>query len=1067
MHRANHLRLELHTSNKDRIGTGNRPTARFYLLILFYLGLQYFPQQGLCWTTNPDSLLEKAVLAQQERSFDQAYGLFKQAGDLFHEQQQYRNYFKCRVEMARCSQFTSVVSREAIGELMAPVIDMIANDSTLARWPEAAECYQFLARYHWAIKADYLKAIEAYNKSLEICQEIGDSARYTMMATMADLSQVYSNQEQFNQAVRYAQNALSLSEQLFGADHSENAPRYYNLGFIYYRKGHYDKALQLIQQGIQILQDKNGPELQIGLGYNNLAAVHVARMDLQGALESSEAAAQIFQKYLGPAHESIGFINLDLGTLYADLEEWKKAEEYLLEAQQIFEEQFGARYPQLPNLYHLIGHCLTKGGQITAAKQWHIKGHEASVRAFGPQHPRTGESYRQLASYYNLSGDYDKSSAAIAEGLFIARNPESNMLRSWLYSEQGLLLSAMGHYQESAQSFDLATKAICREKSQLQEPSINLTFNPLFFTEYQTEKSRALWKEYRLTGDQDMLNQAFEAVSNANEGIRRLRSTYRGGDSKLFLQKRARITYDLMLNILHELWQVTQLPKYLSMAWQISEQSKSLLLLEELKKADLALQGVPEEIRDSFFTLQQDLNFLRQSIMHKQQQGDSLGAAASRATYFAVGNELDVFKQEMQENYPDAFTLMRDLDPVSYEKVLDRMSDECVLVEYYLGDSTIHQFVLADNRCDWIKSEVSVEDLNEINQLIKYDRDLESILADPKKAIHFRDALASRIAQLLFPPEILETLEQINQLVIVPDGLLGYLSFEAFPIGNDRTYLLDNLAIAYAYSGSHYFLQSEDLRSPSLNSFAGFAPSYLPHDPTEFEADEAYAFLYRSGLIDLPGAQEEVLGIQDIVHGKAWLEEAATEEAFLRFAPDHSVLHLSLHGFVDEEDPLKSRLLFYQDAPSEGQLYAYEIYDLDLEANMVVLSACNTGAGKLERGEGILSLSRAFSHAGGANLVASLWRADDKSASQIMIEFYRNLAQGATKDQALRQAKLNFLSDQKTETYLHPYFWASHVLIGENISSFRETGNGTRYLIILLALVGIAAIFYTIRKSMN
>jgi CHAT domain-containing protein len=199
-------------------------------------------------------------------------------------------------------------------------------------------------------------------------------------------------------------------------------------------------------------------------------------------------------------------------------------------------------------------------------------------------------------------------------------------------------------------------------------------------------------------------------------------------------------------------------------------------------------------------------------------------------------------------------------------------------------------------------------------------------------------------------------------------------------------------------------------------------------------ADEDHDSLYQS-LNDLPWSERELGAISEIVTSDIYTRSAATEEAFKTLAPNYGIIHLSTHAILDDRDPLYSKFVFShgRGGSEDGYLYTYELYDLILHANLVVLSACNTGTGKMVRGEGIMSLARGFMYAGCPSIILSLWAVDDKATSLIMANFYRNLLEGESKDAALRGAKLALLAS-KDPVLSNPYYWAGLVAIGNTNS---------------------------------
>jgi len=190
--------------------------------------------------------------------------------------------------------------------------------------------------------------------------------------------------------------------------------------------------------------------------------------------------------------------------------------------------------------------------------------------------------------------------------------------------------------------------------------------------------------------------------------------------------------------------------------------------------------------------------------------------------------------------------------------------------------------------------------------------------------------------------------------------------------------------------------------------------------------------------------------------GVFWLNEQATRGNFLRNAEKYGVLHLATHGFTDELNPLRSRLLFAESTEEEDPfVYASDLYNLQLTAGLAVLSACQTGTGQWRRGEGVMSLARAFAFAGCPSLVMSMWNVSDKSTSELMVAFYEELQSGKNKDEALRMAKLRYLQNVSPE-YAKPVYWAGFVPIGE-MDAIPEAQLTARKWI-KPALLGLAAI---------
>jgi CHAT domain-containing protein len=185
----------------------------------------------------------------------------------------------------------------------------------------------------------------------------------------------------------------------------------------------------------------------------------------------------------------------------------------------------------------------------------------------------------------------------------------------------------------------------------------------------------------------------------------------------------------------------------------------------------------------------------------------------------------------------------------------------------------------------------------------------------------------------------------------------------------------------------------------------------------------------------------------------------ATKSRFLRLAGQFPVIHLATHAAANNTDPMLSSIVFYP-GEKDHDLTAREIYDLDLDStNLIVLSACETADGKLEKGEGLLSLSRAFAYAGCPNIIASLWKAEDKTTAYISSRLYYYLSKDYKKDEALQMAKIDLINNTEIEgRFKSPGYWAHLVLIGEyepHHKRKRWSGVAIGIVVLLLSYVAI------------
>ena len=540
--------------------------------------------------------------------------------------------------------------------------------------------------------------------------------------------------------------------------------------------------------------------------------------------------------------------------------------------------------------------------------------------------------------------------------------------------------------------------------------------------------------------------------SLAIESLNALRNQFYQAKGKANLQEEALSLLADAANSTWRAWNEFGKRADLEALYSVVQQGKSALLTDHLRNnRALRFGGLPESVLQQEQQLQSDLVFYQTKIAEERGKGAKKDSALLERW---LGKSLSIetsqrqLAAQLEREYPAYFNLKYDTQTIDIQVIQSRMlgAEEAIL-ECFIANETLYLF--------WIhRDEVQVRKLAS-DTIESLALSLHEALKKP--GLPFESQSSQLYAKLLAP----FIKEQIpGSIIVVPDGLLGYIPFEvlltnAQPTSADYRslpYLGKQSQVSYSYAVR---LLLDGKRRSGNKKFAGFAPGYPPLSESNNESS-ALAGLVRDGLWELPGARREVEEIAALVDGTAFLGEEATESVFRSQAPQYGLLHLAMHALVDDQNPLQSYLVFTQNDQDEhdGLLHASELYSMNLPAQLAVLSACNTGYGSLRRGEGIMSLSRAFAYAGCPSTVMSLWQAPDKETGVLMEEFYQKLSQGLHKHDALQQAKLRYLEEAYTPALGHPFYWAGFVFLGENkpISSSSNT-----YLWILagIALFGL------------
>ena len=349
-------------------------------------------------------------------------------------------------------------------------------------------------------------------------------------------------------------------------------------------------------------------------------------------------------------------------------------------------------------------------------------------------------------------------------------------------------------------------------------------------------------------------------------------------------------------------------------------------------------------------------------------------------------------RRDLNEQAPELASLVS-VAHVALADIQARIPADEALVEYYADDKNLYGFVLTQRT-------IHAVSLDGVNLAADVQR-FRTAVQDPGSQAYFE--LSQRLYRRLVTP--LESVLTQRKLIIVAHGPLHYLPFNALHDG--REYLIERYSLRLLPSASviKYLKTAKSARAGGLLAFGN--PDL---------GDPRY---------DLVHAQTEALAVsQAIPQSRVLVRKQASETAFKQYGADFSYLHFASHGQFDAAAPLKSALLLAGDAQNDGRLTVGELYSLSLDADLVTLSACETGLGKIASGDDVVGLARGFLYAGSRSIVASLWKVDDAATAHLMTKFYATLKQADTRE-ALRAAQL-----ATRKKYDHPYYWAAFQLTG-------------------------------------
>ena len=540
-----------------------------------------------------------------------------------------------------------------------------------------------------------------------------------------------------------------------------------------------------------------------------------------------------------------------------------------------------------------------------------------------------------------------------------------------------------------------------------------------------------------------------------------MRHSYKAEGSKLFLAKKTADILDQSVTTALSLHSELNERQYLRDTFSFFERSKSGILLDALSEAKAkSFSYLPDSLIEQENQIRVSLAGYESLVAQERSKGgniDSTKLIPWQAKLFEFNRQYEELINAFETHYPNYYDLKYNTVTSSVEDVQKFLTDntdtESTLISYFLGKDFLYAF--------------SVTPDSFFVTTTPRKGSLEVQIDSLREGITGRDyALYTKFASLLYQQLVAPLADHLSgeQLIIIPHGVLSYVPFEALltqPIDqstdnrNYQTlpYLVNEYAISYTYSATLLLqTQQQELNPPSRDLLA-FAPVFPDGIPAAqhsgqfikevLAADSTLTIRYGEGA--LPHTRDEVNSLKRLFdqqhnfiarflnsQSRTYVENQARESQLKKEdTANYRYVHLATHGYASADIPQLSRLLFTLEdstASEDGLLHLSEIYNLKLNAELVVLSACETGLGQLAEGEGIIGLSRGFFYAGAQNLAVSLWRAPDEETKNLMVNFYSSMLSGQSKTRSLQLAKATMI-DLSPE-FAAPYYWAGFVLIG-------------------------------------
>ncbi|MEX1238270.1 MAG: CHAT domain-containing tetratricopeptide repeat protein [Cyclobacteriaceae bacterium] len=803
---------------------------------------------------------------------------------------------------------------------------------------------------------------------------------YLEAITKSNLGFLQLNQGRNDLAEGSLQASIRQFEEARKAESPETAQAFSYLGLVYMSQGKYAQAQEQLHRALSLRQAGKSSNELIAATYNDLGLVY-SQTDKDKALDYFEQAGKMYVNLYGNEHPKNAIANINTGIVYRDLELYGDAVNNFETALRIWNAVYSRPHPAKAIALYNLGQTYVKLGDRKSAMAFYERARKMYEDCYGAKHP-------EVASVLNAIGNLQLADSDFTGALNTYQQALQANVPSFNNNDLKANPALKDYYHGTRLLHTLLFKA-------------------------QAFESKYLGKSLKFSD----LNEALNILTRCDSLIDQLRQHSTNESDKLLLGAMAnevymdgvRIAYEASLNSL-------QKESFLRKTFYFAEKSKGAVLLESISESNAkSFAGIPVELLEEENNLKSALTLTAQKLAQKPvpEEEKILGGNS-----FALKRSYDAFIQKLEDQFPAYFNLKFNSAAPSIEQLQEMLNSKTALLSYFIDEknSQLYIFLIQDDHFKVL--------------LRPWSAEIDKYMTGLRNGLYFNEVQTFKQSAFALGHTLIPKIPSgISELVILPTGRLGLIPFETLLTRDaekisdygSMPFMLKRFSIRYEFSAGLILQKSKKTKPLSSPSIFLCAPVSFSQNPV---------------LADLPGTAREVQEIS-----KLFREKNLTSAAYTHLQADekqiksgklenYNYLHFATHGIVDESNPELSRIFLQSDGNVEdGSLYAGEIYNLHLNADLVTLSACQTGLGKIQKGEGVIGLSRALVYAGSRNIVVSFWNVADESTAILMKDFYQNVLRspGSPYTTALHDAKLKML---ETEPYSAPFYWAPFVLIG-------------------------------------
>ncbi len=924
-----------------------------------------------------------------------------------------------------------------------------SHEYTLESYNRIAICF--------AQQGNYDQALIYFKELLAISEEKLGKNDVSMVKRYTNLGNIYMLKADYKLAISFNKQALSVYQQNPDCNKVDLVTIYTNLGNCRTLKGDFALGLLYLKQALAINIELLGNHPNLINSYQMLAAGYKMAADYDNAIIQYQQALNIAQNIFDPNHPTISAIVGQISICYSYLNDHEKANHYMADYLKIINHNNACSHTT--ETYEYMGLIYFNQKDYPNALLYYQKTLPIRLKNLGIFNNTTAASYINIGECYNMLNNYPEALQHYQLALQSLNLPVSDThfyalptLKSYnhayflletlrgkaivfynMYKQDNLpqnLIASLAHYH--------CADALITQMRQ----------------SYKTEGSKL---KLASTGKNDIYQPAIKLAWLAYQQETQ--------NNLSVAQIADQMGY--------------QLPNTIDLVFLFLEKSQAMLLFTNLKNEEAKANAqLPEQLRQQEYQLRVELNYLDTKIAEGNQETpenqDHQQLQKWQKQHFDYKQQYDQLIETFEKEYPDYYQIKYDHQIVSINQVQKTLPTNTALIEYFVSDKQLYVFCITHNKSHFIALNTHPNTLNTaVEALLK-------AITNSRPTVGGRNVFAKashQLYQLIFEPIVSYLPQNCLQLIIIPTAHLSQLPFEALltnAVANgthyhNMPYLGTQYAIQYHYSATlwHYGIAKNKTTHAQPNaaqgSYLGFAPvvyntALETNDSTEIKKE----IVQLRGLdyVALPHTETEVQEVSKLLAQKGYqsdvyLRKNATVEQFkntLQQYPNLQFLHIAAHGVFNANNPQLSGIVFSPNTNEEvltdtaeqpvaatkrdiaeqygTMLYMGDTYQLNLKnVQLVVLSCCDTGVGKMAWGEGMMAINRGFLYAGAQNVVFTLFKIPDQQSNLLVQALFKYLLSGQAYASALKNAKQEIL----TQPNIRPIHWAGFVLLGNNI----------------------------------